>query len=150
MLSVVFTNAAPSGIASYRPWSCFLFREAARVLRASWRRALFLARGCSKLADGSFMIRGTSPLSCLASYSLRSLVALTSLSLSKSSSYHFSWLISSSSPMMLSSVDVGDSCCVSWIPRGLNMSLPMIARCLFGTTMMSARPAFHPFHSMSQ
>ena len=52
--------------------------------------------------------------------------------------------------LMFLPVDVGDSCCVSWIPRGLHMSLPMIARCLFGTTMMSARPAFHPLHSMSQ
>ena len=47
-------------------------------------------------------------------------------------------------------VDFGESCCFSCIPRGLNRSLPTITRCLFGTTMMSARPAFQPLHSMSQ
>ena len=100
--SVVLTSDAPSGIASYMPWSCFLFREAARVLRANWSRGLYLASVSSNLADGSLIMRGTSPLSSLASCSFRRFAFWTSASLSRSSSYHLSWLMSSSSPMMSS------------------------------------------------
>ena len=100
---VVLTSAAPSGMASYKPWSCFLFREAARVFRANWSRGLFLASGSSNLADLKLIMRGTPPSSSLACCSFCPFASWTSVSLSRSSSYHLTWLMSSSSPMMSSS-----------------------------------------------
>ena len=103
VVSVFFTRAAPSGMASYMPCSCFLFLWAASVRRASWRRGLCRASGCWMLVDGSLMIRGISLLSLLASSSFCLLASCTSASLSRSSSYHLYSDISSSLPMMLSS-----------------------------------------------
>ena len=103
VVSVVFTRAAPSGMASYMPCSCFLFPWAASVRRASWRRGLYRASGCWMLVDGSLMIRGISLLSLLASSSFCLLASWTFASLSRPSSYRLSSDISSSSPMMLSS-----------------------------------------------
>ena len=103
VVSVVFTRAAPSGMASYMPCSCFLFLWAASVRRASWRGGLCRASGCWMLVDGSVKIRGISLLSLLASSSFCLLASCTSASLSRSSSYHLSSDINSSSPMMLSS-----------------------------------------------
>ena len=100
---VVFTRAAPSGMASYMPCCCFLFLWAASFRRASRRRGLCRASGCWMLVDGSVKIRGISLLSLLASSSFCLLASCTSASLSRSSSYHLSSDISSSSPMMLSS-----------------------------------------------
>ena len=90
VVSVVFTRAAPSGMASYMPCSCFLFLWAASVRRASWRRGLCLASGCWMLVDGSVKIRGISLLSLLASSSFCLLASCTSALLSRSSSYHLS------------------------------------------------------------
>ena len=60
-------------------------------------------RGCSILEDGSLNVRDISLLSFLASSSFFLLASRTSASLSRSSSYHISSVISSSSPMTLSS-----------------------------------------------
>ena len=89
--SLVLTSVAPPGMASYKPWSCFLFREVARFLRANWSRGLFLASGSSNLADWSLILGGTLLLSSLASCSFRRFVSWTSASISR-----FLTLISSS------------------------------------------------------
>ena len=99
----VFISAAPSGMASYSPCSCFLLRVVARVFLANFSSLLFWARGCSGVCAEILKVRGISPLSLSAVDSIRCLDAFTSSSLSNVSCIHRSSEISSSLPMMLSS-----------------------------------------------
>ena len=89
--SVVFSIAAPCGMAYYIPCSCFLFLSVASVRRASCRSGLCRVRGSSIVDDGSLQVCFMSLLLLLASSNFFFFSSRTSASLSRSSSYHFVW-----------------------------------------------------------